>query len=49
MSPVTQSTYIFRQFIKPLKKKILTLVIGSTGTPYVFFLQRKQDGDEECR
>lgn len=26
MSPVTQSTYIFRQFIKPLKK-ILTLVM----------------------
>lgn len=27
MSPVTQSIYIFRQFIKPLKKKILTLVM----------------------
>lgn len=50
MSPVTQSTYIFRQFIEPLKKKILTLVYGgSTGTPYVFYLQKKQDGDDECR
>lgn len=27
MSPVTQSTYVFRQFIKHLKKKILTLVM----------------------
>lgn len=27
MSPVTQSTYIFRQFIKGLKKKILTLLM----------------------
>jgi len=27
MSPVIQSTYIFRQFIRPLKKKILTLVM----------------------
>lgn len=41
MSAVTQSTYIFRQFIKRLKKKILTLVMVVLLVPRMFYSCRR--------